>query len=164
MILIDIMMLIIFAYIKLQDTAIDSKFYVDYSKGFAEGTRFSLKDERHNTIKNFKMEYGKLIEIEQEDIGSYFNSMRCGKGSKCSKKIAYSGDYYYAKIYFPDKVMVKAYSLLNVYCKQFNCDGNIYINSGHDEAFICSRDKKRFVYINSFQGKLEIAEKCSPKS
>nr|VFK60766.1 MAG: hypothetical protein BECKUNK1418G_GA0071005_101313 [Candidatus Kentron sp. UNK]VFK69457.1 MAG: hypothetical protein BECKUNK1418H_GA0071006_101413 [Candidatus Kentron sp. UNK] len=158
-ILMDLMMLMVFMLLSKPDSEFPGNFVLDASGGYMDGTKISLHGQYDDVLASLISEDGRLAEVEEESISSFFVGVDCW-GGVCKEKIPSDIPFQHAKIYFPDKVMTLVYSLASNYCKELKCDGRIYIRSGTGEVFLCSEKDKYFYTI--LDGELVADDKCKP--
>ena len=163
LIIIDIMTLLVFMYITSPHSINTNKVISDTSKGFIDGTKFYIRNNNNETLVAFEKKIGVIQPSESNKGTGNFVGIKCSKNSKCANNInlSYEGDYDYIGIYPPDSIMQKAYGFFFYKCTEVNCNGNIYIDYGTGEAYICSQNDGYFKYMDSVTNTMENYTSCS---
>ena len=130
-------MLLLFVYITQPQEQVNSTIYINYNNGIIAGSQIILKSKQGESIAYFikNKQFKQTSKIPQLT----FNGVKCPK-EICQKYIHYPTSYEAAHLYFPNQVMVSAYQLFHRYCKKTTCNGNIYINAGTGNSFICTKE------------------------
>jgi len=155
LILIDIMMLLLFVYITQPQAQVNSTIHIEYSDGIITGSQIILKNKQGESIAYFikNKQFKQTSKIHQLT----FNGVKCPK-EICQQYIQYPTSYEAAHLYFPNQVMASAYQLFHRYCTKTTCNGNIYINAGTGNSFICAKDG---YYKYSLKNKLVKGQQCT---
>ena len=160
-ILIDLMMLMVFMLMSKPEKAFFGNIMFDARHGYVHGTQISLHNEYGYQVGAYKSKGRELIPIAQDELSSYFSGVGC-TGGTCKEVLPKYIEFYEARIYFPEKVMIAAYSLMSTHCTELQCDGQIYIRAGTGEVLLCSRKYGRFYTYDPINRKLIEGGVCQP--
>lgn len=132
---------------------------IDARHGYVHGTQISLHDKYGYQVGAYKSNGRELIQITPDELSSYFSGVGC-TGGPCKEALPKDVYFHEARIYFPERVMISAYSLITTYCAELECDGQLYIRAGTGEVLLCSRKYRRFYGYDSINKSLIQDETC----
>lgn len=160
-ILIDLMMLMVFMLMSQPTSDLVGDIMVDDSNGYVAGTKISLHDEFGYRIGAFLSLGNALRPIDESELTSHLNGFDCTDGP-CIDHLPKDLHFSQARIYLPDEVMTLAYSMISTFCRELQCDRNIYIRADTGEVLLCSEKHQRFFSYDKLDGSLLEDEPCQP--
>lgn len=158
-ILIDLMMLMVFMLLSRPESDVLGDIMLDARNGYVTGTKIALYDDFGYRVGALISLGGSLVPIDESELTSYLSGVSCTDGP-CLESLPKDTYFTEARIYFPDKVMTLAYSMVSNFCTELQCDRNIYIRAETGEVLLCSQKYQQFFTYNQLEGDLLEDERC----
>lgn len=160
--LLDIMTLLMFMYMSMPHETDFIRLNVKFSSGIIDGSILETKSSSNKLIRQQIIKNGNLYNDDDAKNKSFlFKGIECTKNSACSDYLNlqhYNNEHYY--VFFPDDKMKIALALRYSFCKNYDCDGNIYFDANTGDSFICSSNGDA-ICIDEIAGEVG---KCIDKS
>lgn len=143
-ILLDILVLLLFAYIAMPQMNKELQFMIDFDSGVMDKAILEVRDTSRGSVEQYRIHHGLPKPSPEKSLtSSWYGGFKCKVGTACSKVLNLENRSNYNEyiVIFPDnEVITPAIAFWLNFCEKVKCNGGIYIDASNGEASLCSKD------------------------